>query len=74
MTKLVITTSIPLTDEQRKKIDERLKEKYGEYVAEYKVETALIGGISIFDGNKLYDGSIKNHLKYIRDKICVTKG
>lgn len=69
MTNLTITTAIELSEAQKAEIQKKLVKKYGKFSAVYRVNTALIGGIIIFDGDKVYDGSISTQLEKIKDKL-----
>lgn len=69
VTKITITTSSELSTSKRVEIEKRLIEKYGEIVAIYHVDEAIVGGIIIFDGKTAYDGSIKASLEKIKDQF-----
>jgi F0F1-type ATP synthase delta subunit len=42
---------------------------FGEISVSYHIDDAIIGGIIIFDGEKIYDGSIRTQLNNIKEKI-----
>ena len=44
-----------------------LTDKYGDHSAVYHVDDSLLGGIVIFDGEKVYDGSLKNKLRSLKN-------
>lgn len=69
MTNLTITTSEALDAAQKASIKERMQKKYGEITVIYRIDDALIGGIMIFDGDKVFDGSIRTHLNKIKEKM-----
>lgn len=69
MTKLTITTSVELIDEEKDKLEKRLAKKYGKFKTEYHVDDDLVGGIIIFDGDKVYDGSVRKQLDKLKEKI-----
>lgn len=70
MIKLTITTSVELSESEQAGLEKRLVKKYGNYFkTDYHVDDALIGGIIIFDGDKVYDGSIRTQLNKIKEKI-----
>lgn len=69
MTKLTITTSIELTDAKKTQIQKALAAKYGRAKTYFRVDDALIGGIIIFDGEKVYDGSLRNQLDKIKERL-----
>lgn len=69
MNKIIITTSIELTEEEKSKIIRRLKPKYGDAQYVFHVDYEIIGGVIIFDGEKVYDGSILGQLKNFREKL-----
>ena len=63
MTKITVTAAFPLTDEQKAVLENKFSDKYGEYTVRYVVNDALIGGIIIFDGERVYNGSISGRLE-----------
>ena len=70
MIKLTITTSVELSDNEKNGLEKRLMKKYGDYFrTDYHVDDDLIGGIIIFDGEKVYDGSIRTQLEKFKEKI-----
>jgi ATP synthase F1 delta subunit len=69
MTKLTITTSVELSDQEKQELENKLAKKYEKFKTEYYIDDELIGGIIIFDGDKVYDGSIRNQLERMREQI-----
>ena len=68
--KLTVTTSVPLTDEQKRKVEATFAPKYEQEIfAEYVVDDTILGGIIVFDGKTVYDGSVKSKLDKIRETI-----
>jgi len=58
-----VTTALPLDDEDKLKLAQRLTSLVGKpVVLKPKVDSSLIGGIIIRVGDKLIDGSIRNKL------------
>ena len=58
-----VTTAIPLDDEEKLKLAQRLTSLLGKpIVLKPKVDSSLIGGIIIRVGDKLIDGSIRSKL------------
>lgn len=66
MTKIHISTSVALSPTMHDKVEAWLTQRYGEHASVYHVDAALIGGIVIFDGEKVYDGSIKGKLNQLK--------
>lgn len=69
MTKITITSGTELTNKDMKNIESYLKEKYADFVVNYVVENSLIGGIVIFDGEKIYDASLQGQLNRLVEDI-----
>lgn len=68
--KLTVTTSVPLTEEQKRKVEATFAPKYEQEIfAEYVVDDTILGGIIVFDGKTVYDGSVKSKLDKIRETI-----
>ncbi len=66
MTNIHVTVARPLLDTDRVKVEAFLAKKYGEYTVVYHVDDSLLGGIVIFDGEKVYDGSLKSKLDALK--------
>ena len=63
-------SAVPLTDEQKKRLEERLAAHTGKRIAmTYTVNPELIGGIRLTMGNRQIDDSIKNRLKTIAERL-----
>ncbi len=69
MRNITVTTAKEITEKDLKKITQYLDKKYGEYSVNYVVEDELVGGIIIFDGEKIYDGSIRGQLTSVMNKL-----
>lgn len=69
MTKLTVTTAKPLSEKQRVFAEKNFAEKYGDFTVEYLVDDALVGGMIVFDGDTVYDGSVSGHLGAMLDRI-----
>lgn len=66
-------SAVPLTDEQKKRLEERLAAHTGKRIdMTYIVNPGLIGGIKLTMGNRQIDDSIQNRLKNIADKLSET--
>jgi F-type H+-transporting ATPase subunit delta len=66
----VVSSVVPLNEEQKKGLEKRLEqmEKRSVYLS-YKIEPALIGGLSIRKKNIVYDVSIQGDLERLKHKI-----
>lgn len=65
-----VTTATPLSDELVRKLSDRVKQLIdGEPKLEVKVDPAVIGGISVRIGDKVYDASVAAQLEAIRKQI-----
>ena len=65
-----VTTAIPLDDEDRLRLAQRLTTIVGKpIVLKPKVDSSLIGGIIIRIGDKLIDGSIRSKLEALRNEL-----
>ncbi len=69
MIKLTITTSEALSGEEKARIEKSFASKYGRLRATYHINEGLIGGIIVFDGEKVYDGSIRTQLDNLLDNL-----
>ena len=65
-----ITSVHPLPDEERQAIEEQIERVSGKKVrAEYKTNSALLGGALIRVGSTVYDGSIRGQLAKIKEQL-----
>ena len=65
-----VITAVPLTDEDKKKLEERLSKLMDKKVfIESRVDPALIGGIVVKIGGKLLDGSTHSRLEALKNSI-----
>ncbi|MCH7761935.1 ATP synthase F1 subunit delta [candidate division TA06 bacterium] len=66
----VITTSIPLTEEESNKIEKDLSKATGRSVhLKTRVNEAILGGAIIQIGEKVIDGSIRRQLEELRKQM-----
>ncbi len=67
----VVTSAVPLTDEQKGRLVRKLSEVTGKrIVARYIVDEKIIGGISVIVDGKFFDGSIRRNLNNIKEVIA----
>lgn len=65
-----VRTALPLDDAQRAAITERLRELTGDRIEINEVvDDALIGGISVRIGDRLYDASVRSRLERLRARL-----
>jgi F-type H+-transporting ATPase subunit delta len=65
-----VRTALPLEDEQRRSVEERLAELTGEQVEMNEVvDESLIGGIAVRIGDRLYDASVRSRLERLRARL-----
>jgi F-type H+-transporting ATPase subunit delta len=65
-----IRTALPLDDEQRRAVADRLAELTGGKVEMNEmVDEALIGGIAVRIGDRLYDASVRSRLERLRARM-----
>lgn len=65
-----VRTARPLDDSQRTAITQRLRELTGDKIEMNEVvDDALIGGISVRIGDRLYDASVRSRLERLRARL-----
>ena len=65
-----VRTALPLADEERTAIAERLGVLTGDRIEMKEVvDEALIGGISVRIGDRLYDASVRSRLERLRARL-----
>ncbi len=62
-----VTSAVALTDEEKKKLEDKLKTVSGqEIAATYAVDASLLGGVIIEIDGKIIDGSLRHRLREIK--------
>ena len=68
---VTVTSSQPLTDDQKRDIVARLRETFGKEVSlTEKVDPSLVGGIILRVGDRVYDGSVRGKLQVMRRAVA----
>ena len=68
--KAVVTSAVELSDDQKSRLITKISAVTGKRVeAEYVIDKALIGGISVEVDGKLFDGSVRKNLNNIKEVI-----
>jgi F-type H+-transporting ATPase subunit delta len=66
-----VTSAVPLTDEDLRSVEKRLRELTGgEVVVETNVDDAILGGIIVRIGDRLIDGSTKSKLWDLKRQLA----
>ena len=65
-----VRTAMPLEDEQRRSVEERLAQLTGDSIEMNEVvDESLIAGIAVRIGDRLYDASVRNRLERLRARL-----
>ena len=65
-----VRSALPLDEAQRTAIAERLRALTGDRIEIREVvDDALIGGVSVRIGDRLYDASVRNRLERLRARL-----
>jgi F-type H+-transporting ATPase subunit delta len=60
----VITSALPLSDEQAKRLCDKLEARYGRKImARVAVDASLIGGVKVQVGDEVIDGSLRGRVE-----------
>ena len=70
MTKFVVTSAKPLSEEKRKEVIKKLGASVSDVT--FLVDEALVGGLVISDGEKVLDASVKGRLRAASQKAAGT--
>jgi F-type H+-transporting ATPase subunit delta len=66
----VITSAVELTEDEKKKLQLKLENKFSSKVnLTFKIDPSLLGGIVVETDGKILDGSIKNRLRDLKEVI-----
>jgi len=70
LTKMEVTTAVPLTDEERAIVEAQLSGKLAEgVVINYVVDPRILGGIIIHSGDYLIDGSVLGKAQDLKEAL-----
>ena len=70
MKTLRVLSSKPLSQESKEKIEILFRKKVeGQAEFVYEIDESLIGGIKVFDGSIVYDGTISGKLEQIKQSL-----
>ncbi len=65
-----VETAFPLSEEQLRALEEVFSRKLGKQVIlEARVQPELLGGVAVFLGGKVYDGTLRNWLRSLRARL-----
>lgn len=68
--KAVVTTAIPMLDEEKKALKEKLEKQYNKIIImENIVDHEILGGVYVRVGNDVIDGTVKSKLMEMKDII-----
>lgn len=66
----VVTSAVPLSEEQEATVIARLKERFGQQVTlETEVDESLLGGMVVRAGDLVIDGSVRGGLEQLRNHL-----
>jgi len=69
-----ITTAVPLSDKEKKALQEKLlKEFGGNLVFRFEVDPGILGGVIVRVGDKLIDSSVAGRLRELKLALGVTE-
>ena len=69
MNKITVTSAGPLSDTQKETLEHKFAVKYGDFTVKYVINDAIISGIIVFDGEKVFDGSVSGRLERLRESL-----
>ena len=70
--KVLVTSAVPISDEQRHRIETRVRERFNlEPVVVPKIDPTLLGGIKIRIGDRQFDGTVRARLDLIRQQLLL---
>lgn len=65
-----VTTAVPLSAEERTKLEERFTREYGDnLVFEYEEDPSILGGVRVRIGDRVIDGTVSGRLSALRERL-----
>lgn len=69
-TTVKVTSAIPLTDAEKKTLENKLRTQYGKDLSfEFVIDPAILGGVIVRVGDKVIDGSVAGKLAALQEKL-----
>lgn len=69
-----VTTSVPLNDEARQRLIDKLAAKTGKKIElDEKIDPSILGGTIVMLGDQIIDGSVRHKLSLLRDELMKLK-
>jgi F-type H+-transporting ATPase subunit delta len=69
--RVLVTSAVPLSDEQRQQISDQVGRKLGKSLRiEERVDPSLLGGLMLRVGDQVYDGSILGKMSSLRATVA----
>jgi len=66
----VVVSAVPLDEEERKTLEEKLRARFGERLAiDYRVDPDILGGMIVRVGDVLMDYSLRSRLESLRQRL-----
>lgn len=73
-TEAEVVTAVELTEAERKALESRLHDMFGGGLTiRYRVEPAILGGMTVRVGDKYIDGSVASRLGQLRESLVGTR-
>lgn len=65
-----VTSAVPLTDEEKRALTEKLTAQFGENLEfEYREDPSILGGLVVRVGDRVIDASVAGKLKALRETL-----
>jgi F-type H+-transporting ATPase subunit delta len=65
-----VFSAVPLSDAQKKEMTQTLEQATGKKIeAKFSLDASLLGGALVRVGDTIYDGSLRNRLNGLRDRL-----
>jgi ATP synthase F1 delta subunit len=66
-----VSSAIPLTEEEETALREKLKARFSEDLNfRFEVDSSLLGGVVVWVGDKVIDGSVKGRLEALKQTLA----
>jgi F0F1-type ATP synthase delta subunit len=66
---IIITSSVEITSENKAIMEQKLKNKIGDFPFEYKIDSDLIAGFTVSFGDKLYSYDLQSEIKNVQTQM-----
>jgi F0F1-type ATP synthase delta subunit len=67
--KIIVTSSIEISPENKSSLEQKLKSKIGDYLFEYQINSSLIAGFTVNFGDTQYNYDLQSEIENVKNQL-----